>query len=122
MLNALVQTPYRQLSGMGTLIPTPYRQLSGLGCDASTMVGTDCDSFWYYTWPPCWSNSRDTWTQVCQGINLAQGQPTSCTLGLRDSAGGCMLPDWLLPATVLIVAASVVLPSVSKLIPGGRRR
>ncbi len=56
-----------------------------LGCDASTMVGTDCDSFWYYTWPPCWSNSRTQWESICKNLPAETGGGADTTCGV----GGC---------------------------------
>lgn len=58
----------------------------GLGCDASTSIGTDCDTFWYYSWPPCWTKSRQEWSNLCIGL----GQ-SDITCGV----GGCG-PDYLL--------------------------
>ena len=46
----------------------------GLGCDLSTMLGSDCSSFLaYYTWPPCWSNSRSQWNAICDYVPQDQG-------------------------------------------------
>lgn len=105
---------------LGDLIPVAGG-MAGLGCDASTMVGTDCDSFWYYTWPPCWSNSRNVWSQICQSLpgTPPAGGTGTCTFGICDSQGNSVIPGWLLPAGVAIAAAYVILPIV---MPKGRRR
>lgn len=58
---------------------------NGLGCALSTQVGTDCDSFWYYTWPPCWSNSRSDWETICGSVDPTQGGGSDITCGV----GGC---------------------------------
>ena len=71
----------------------------GLGCNDSTQVGTDCDTFWYYTWPPCWGQSRQDWANLCAN----QGK-SDITCGV----GGCG-PDYLLgvPLTGAAVMDSI---------------
>ena len=77
--------------------------LKGLGCDASTMVGTDCDTFWYYTWPPCWSNSRDQWSQICQALPPATGGGnTTCTLGVCSPNTPTDYGPWIIGGVALL--------------------
>lgn len=100
--------------------------LASLGCDASTAVGTDCNTFWYYTWPPCWINSRNTWATICQTLPGAAGGGT-CTGGVCENpnpenpATATPTTDW--STTIIIVAvivgAAVIVPAV---VPGGRKR
>lgn len=83
--------------------------LTGLGCDVSTVIGTDCDSFWYYTWPPCWNNSRSQWAAVCANTPDTSGGNADC------SSGTCVTPNnWGSIAVMVAVVLGVayVLPSL----------
>lgn len=58
--------------------------LASLGCDASTAVGTDCDSLFYAAWPPCWLDSRETWASICRKAAALQAKKAASLKGLGD--------------------------------------
>lgn len=80
--------------------------LGKLGCDLSTQVGTDCDTFWYYTWPPCWSNSRDQWATICGAVPVAAGGGSTTTCGV----GGCSTaPPYMMYAAIALGAIALMM-------------
>jgi len=88
----------------------------GLGtCPAATILGADCDSWWYYLNPiSCSANTRAGWAAVCAAT--PQGSGGNCVAD--PTTGQCMAPatDWGSIITTLAIVAGVafVLPSLIK--------